>query len=296
MAPERSNPSPVPGRSAGLGEYLKRAFTYRWNILLFLGGLGASLLSPWPDAVMPLVMAAEAAYLGGLVSHPRFREAVDAQVYQEDRGSKAAAASQSLAGILNRLSPEARTRFQKLRGRCLEMRSLAQGVRGSQNAASSDLSTSAIDRLLWVFLRLLLSDDALARFQAGTDADEIRQGLAQSMRKLEEAKDGDQRVIHSLEDSVAAYKQRLENYERAEKNANFVQLELDRVETKIQALIESTINQQDPDVLTSQIEGVTESMQSTEKAIRELNELTGIVDQMQEPPAILEADWRQVAQ
>jgi hypothetical protein len=48
--------------------------------------------------------------------------------------------------------------------------------------------------------------------------------------------------------------------------------------------------------LSSQIEGVTESVQSTETAMRELQQITGIVDQMQEPPAILEADWRKVAQ
>ena len=33
-----------------------------------------------------------------------------------------------------------------------------------------------------------------------------------------------------------------------------------------------------------------------EAAIRELQQITGVVDQMQEPPAILDADWRKVAQ
>ena len=51
-----------------------------------------------------------------------------------------------------------------------------------------------------------------------------------------------------------------------------------------------------PNVLSSQIEGVTASVQSTEAAIRELQQITGVVDQMQEPPAILDADWRKVAQ
>jgi hypothetical protein len=37
-------------------------------------------------------------------------------------------------------------------------------------------------------------------------------------------------------------------------------------------------------------------VQSTETAMRELQQITGIVDQMQEPPAILEADLRRVAQ
>jgi hypothetical protein len=56
------------------------------------------------------------------------------------------------------------------------------------------------------------------------------------------------------------------------------------------------VNRQDPDALSNQIEGVAESVQSTEAAIRELHQITGLVDQMQEPPAILDADWRKVAQ
>jgi hypothetical protein len=61
-------------------------------------------------------------------------------------------------------------------------------------------------------------------------------------------------------------------------------------------LAESSVNRQDPDALSNQIEGVSESVRSTETAIKELQQITGIVDQMQEPPAILEADWRKVAQ
>jgi len=44
---------------AGVREYLKRAFLYRWNLLLFIGGAAASLLSPWPDGMLPLVLAVE---------------------------------------------------------------------------------------------------------------------------------------------------------------------------------------------------------------------------------------------
>ena len=62
---------------AGIAEYIKRAFLYRWNLLLFFGGATASVLTPWPDALLPLLMAAEVTYLGMLVSRPRFRDAID---------------------------------------------------------------------------------------------------------------------------------------------------------------------------------------------------------------------------
>jgi hypothetical protein len=246
--------------------------------------------------MIPLVLAIEAAYLGGLVAQPRFRQAIDAQVYQEAKAPQAIATSQSLSAIVTGLSAESRERFEKIRARCLQMRSIAQGVRGGQSKGGEDLSTTALDRLLWVFLRLLVSDESLRHFLEQTSVDEIQSRLQEVTKKLEAAKGGDERFIHSLQDSLAAQQLRFDNYGRAKQNAEFVHLELDRIEAKIQALTESSVNLQDPDFLTSQIEGVTESMHSTEKAIRDLNQITGIVDQMQEPPAILEADWKRVAQ
>ena len=78
----------TPGRlsqGAGLGRYLKEAFTFRWNMLLFFGGIAASFLSPWPDIAFPLVAAAELTYLAGVISIPKFRSAIDAKAHEENR-------------------------------------------------------------------------------------------------------------------------------------------------------------------------------------------------------------------
>ena len=284
---------------AGMVEYLKRAFLYRWNLLLFFGGAAAAALTPWPDALLPLLLAAEVAYLGGLVSRPKFRDAIDAQVYKQAQQTgtrKAAAGSESLIEIVNSLTPPSRQRFEALRTRCLEMKSIARGVASQSASSSEDLSTPALDRLLWIFLRLLVSQQALDRFLHSTNDGEIRSRIEEAKTKLNSAAAQEERFKHSLEDSVAAQELRLENYKKAGENAEFVRVELDRIEAKIQALVESSVNRQDPNVLSSQIEGVTESVQSTEAAIRELQQITGVVDQMQEPPAILDADWRKVAQ
>ena len=145
-----------------------------------------------------------------------------------------------------------------------------------------------------MFLRLLVSQEALNRFLQRTDVEEIRRRLAEAKARLEKLQGGDERLMRSLTDSVAAQELRLQNYERAQNNSEFVRVELDRIEAKIQVLAESSVNRQDPDFLSRQIDSVTESMQSTEKAISELQQITGLVDEMQEPPAILEADLRRV--
>jgi hypothetical protein len=283
--------------AAGLTEYLKRAFLYRWNMLLFTGGAVASVLSPWPDAMLALVAAGELVYLTQLVSSTRFREAIDAAVHKETKDTAAASGQRTIQQLITGLSTESKRRFEALRARCLDMRAIAMGVRGRTSAEhGEDISTSALDRLLWVFLRLLVSEEALRQFLQRTDAKEINMRLEEAKAQLEAQKDTDDRIVRSLTDSVAAHETRLANYQKAQKNAEFVRIELDRIEAKIQALIEASVNRQDPDFLSGQIDSVSESVQSTEKTISELQQLTGLMDQMEEPPAILEADLGKVRQ
>lgn len=293
--------SELPG--AGMAAYLKEAFLFRWNLLLFLGGTAAAALTPFPDVLMPLVGAAEATYLAGLISMPRFRAAIDAKVHAAGQGSSAAASAAkvpavSLVTMLSSLPAAERARFERLHARCLEMRKIAAGVRGAagdQPGGAEDIRTPGLDRLLWLFLRLLISRTALDRFLATMDEKEITSRPEQLRASLAEAqKGGDDRVVRSLQDSLASAELRLDNLGRAKKNAEFVRLELDRIESKIQALAEMSVNRQDPDFLSSQVDSAAESMKQTEKAVSELQALTGLGDQLQEPPPILDSDLRGV--
>lgn len=301
MSSDRPKPFAL-RQAAGLGDYLKHAFLYRWNMLLFLGGSAAAVLTPWPDAALPLVAAAEIAYLVGLVAHPRFRAAIDAKIHQAEKGATAAPsqapATRSIGEIVTALPPEARRRFEALHGRCNEMRRIAQDVRGRTaggSEAGEEIRTPALDRLLWVFLRLLASQDALARFLKSTSDQEIRARLDELRKNLAAAKgDPDERVARSLQDNVSVHELRLDNYLKAVKNAQFVAIELDRIEGKIQVLTEMSVNRQDPGFLSSQVDSVAESMRQTEKAISELQHITGLSDELEEPPAILDTDVRSV--
>jgi hypothetical protein len=180
----------------------------------------------------------------------------------------------------------------------LELRSIAAGVRGAagdQIGSAEEIRTPGLDRLLWLFLRLLLSKTALDRFLQSMNEQEISVRLADHRKSLATAQGGgDERIVRSLQDSIASGELRLDNYGRAKKNAEFVSVELDRIEAKIQALAELAVNRQDPDFLSTQVDSAADSMRQTEKAISELQHLTGLADQLEEPPAILESDLRQV--
>jgi hypothetical protein len=282
-----------------MGRYLAEAFLFRWNLLLFLGGTAAAALTPISDVLIPLVGAVELLYLTGLTSIPKFRAAIDAKVYGEQKGPLATATipAPTLATMLSGLLPEARNRFEKLHARCREMRGIAAGVRGAtgDHTSGDNMATPGLDRLLWLFLRLLVSKTALDRFLKTMNEQEMTGRLDQQRKALEIAqKANDERITKSLQDSVAMGELRLDNFQRAKKNAEFVSLELDRIEGKIQALAEMAVNRQDPDFLSSQADSAAESMRQTEKAVSELQHLTGLGEQLEEPPPILESDLRQV--
>ena len=287
-------------REAGLGRYLAEAFLFRWNLLLFLGGTAAAALTPMADVLIPLIGAGEIAYLAGLTSIPRFRAAIDAKVYGERQGPlpTATVPAPTLASMLAGLLPDARNRFERLHARCRELRGIAAGVRGAtgEQASSGDsMATPGLDRLLWLFLRLLVSKTALDRFLKTMNEQEMTSRLEGLRKNLETAqKATDERVTKSLQDSVAMGELRLDNFQRAKKNAEFVSLELDRIEGKIQALAEMAVNRQDPDFLSGQADAAAESMRQTEKAVSELQHLTGLGEQLEDPPPILESDLRQV--
>jgi len=293
MAPNES------ASGAGMKEYVKHAFLFPWNLLVFVGGAALAAMSPHPDAFIPIVGALEIAYLTGLTAIPRFRTAIDAKIAARRRGDTdtpraTGASQQSLEKILESLPAPGLRRFLLLRQRCFEMRSITSGIRGQADTASDSaesIRTPALDRLLYLFLRLLVSQNGLDRFLRSTSEKDLDAKLSDVRARLETAKAAnDERVTRSLQDSLADAELRLDNYRKATKDAEFVAIELDRIETKIQALIEMGVSRQDPDYLSHQVTAAAESMQHTEAAVNQLQHLTGLADQIEEPPPILEAN------
>jgi hypothetical protein len=304
LFPTRS-PADTSSRSSVL-EYLKHAFRYRWNLLLFLGGAALGAMSPWPDAILPLLGGLEIAYLTAMLSSDRFRTGIDAKLAAEARGASlredpraSQAAQQSLQRLLDALPLPSMRRFMLLRQRCFEMRDIASGVRGhaagTDPAPSDSISAPSLDRLLFLFLKLLVTQAGLDRFLKSTSEQELSLRLEDVKKKLTAAQaSNDERVTNSLKDSVADAELRLDNYRKSKKDSDFVAVELDRIETKIQALIEMGVSRQDPDFLSTQVTAAAESMQHTEDTVNQLQHLTGLADQLEEPPAIMSANLDRV--
>ncbi|MEP6690136.1 MAG: hypothetical protein ABJD07_03210, partial [Gemmatimonadaceae bacterium] len=226
---------------ASILTYVKHAFLVPWNLVLFLGAAVGAAVSPYPDAFLPILGAAELGYLGLMSSLPAFRLAIDAKLHKDARTDEQLAradAGASLMDILVALTAEDRLRFERLRRRCRDMRTLASEVQGDTGTSTvGDLRTSGLDQLLWGFLRLLRHHNALDRLLQTMNELEITTTITDVQTGLSQAKlANDDRLQHSYEDRLATAQQRLEYFQRTTKDARFVRAELDRIEEKIRAL------------------------------------------------------------
>ena len=282
---------------------------FRWNVLVFGGAAAAAIVSGHADIALPLVAAAEVVYLAGLTTLPRFQGAIDAKARSEERGQtgqRSAVSPQDVGDardrileVLKSLTEDRRSRFLRLRARCVEMSRIANAVRGDTrdaSGASTELRTPALDRLLWVFLRLLLSEQAISRFLQAADEATIDKtvGELKVRRKkradsVGEANQADDRIIRSLDDSISTAEARKENVEKARNNAEFIATELDRLENKIQAVTELAVGHTDPNEMSSRIDAISEGISQTEQTIRELQQITGVSDG-DATPSILDTD------
>ena len=244
--------------------YFGAAFRNKWNLLLFGAGAAFAVLSPFPDALVPMVLGVEGLVALGLASHPRFQQAVDAQLHKTNRSATAVSSSQTFLKLLDRLDPRDRTRFRQLVTHCEQMQDLASGV-GSGPSPADDMRQTALNRLLFFHLRLLITRDSLLTFLEQSNLLEIKDRQVRTERQLATARaNNDARLVGSLEDTLKDLTTRIANLEKAEHDAKFIEVELERIEGKAQALAESAIARQDPTELAAQVTAFTDTLKLSE--------------------------------
>jgi len=270
-----------------LGKYLKAAFLNHWNLLGFIGGTVFAFLTGQPDIVFPLVAAAELTYLGLLGTHAKFQKSVDAQQAKAKRRQGSESAEEALQRITRALPEASLDRYESVRARAMELRKIADDLRepggGSAPRPFEKLQLQGLDRLLWIYLRLLYSEHALERFLSHTSERAIKADIGRIQLRMEkyaedEASPRRQKARKALEDNLVTSKARLENLQKARENHELVQLEIERLENKIRSLSELAVNRQEPEFISDQVDSVAASLIETEQTMQELEFATGFGD------------------
>ena len=145
---------------------------------------------------------------------------------------------------------------------------------------------------MWIHLRLLYTQYALAQFLQKTRADQIQQDIDKLEKQIAQlpADDKDprrQRVRAALQDNLETSRSRLANLNKARENYQLIGLEIDRLENKIRSLSEMAVNRQEPEFISSEVDHVASSMVDTERTMNELQFATGLTAADNEPPELL---------
>src|SRR5262249_12130334 len=134
---------------------------------------------------------------------------------------------------------------------------------------------------------------SLGKFLERTSPKQMKQEIDATERRLNAAPADDpsphtQKMRRALEDSLQTGKDRLANYEKARANYELVQLEIDRLENKIKSLAELSVNRQEPDFISGQVDQVAGSMLETEKTMNELQFATGLAPVDEQVPELMQ--------
>jgi hypothetical protein len=266
--------------------------------------MGFALLSGHPDVFAPLVLAGEVTYLGMLGTHPKFQRYVDAQEAMAGREPGSVLAAEAFERMIKALPSRQLRRFEGLLSRCHSLRQIAQQMRASEEIGLGadplpleDIQLSGLDRLLWIYLRLLYTQHMLERFFESTSEARIRDEIRRLEERLartpaaEAAGSSPRQVIRkAIEDNLETCRGRLANLQKARENSELVEAEIERLENKIQSITEMAINRQDPQFVTGQVDQVAESLVRTEQTMNELRFATGLDPADDATPSIIPRD------
>jgi predicted nucleic acid-binding Zn-ribbon protein len=272
-----------------VGAYLKTAFTTRWNLLLFGGGIAAAFISGFPGIVLPLVLAGEVYYLASMLANERFRSAVEAQDAKSRRAAEALGAREAYERIRKNLPPALLKRFDQLRDHCLKLVELGGSMRGPDGSGPDKTALESLDRLLWGYLRMIWGASTLSNFLDHTDDGAIRARIADLERRLARLpKDdpGSAQMRTALEDHLKTSQERLDNIDEARRKLDLVAAEIERLEAKIAALAESSVAKRDVTDIAQRVDEVAEGMRKTDETMRQL-QLPPELEDLDEPPAML---------
>lgn len=278
------------------GTYLQAAFYNRWNLLFLSGAIVASFIAPMHDVGLALAAAAEIAFLAFCSTNERFQRVVDSQADASVENKTAEQMRLRFNQLFYGLDTAAQARFNELRARCEVLRDVKLGP-GDEDAALrlekvADLQLSGVNRLLWVYLKLLHTRATLMHFFKATNEGEIKNLIEVTRLRLEaipasSTDDINEKKRRSLDDTLRTATARWDNWKRAKENSEYVELELERIAAKLTALAELAINRQDPDRITTEVDQVTQSVQTTEQTMSELHDITGFTPEDLVAPQIL---------
>jgi hypothetical protein len=270
-------------------EYVRAAFSARpvgmfvppnWVGIAAMGFLG--LLNP---GFWVIGLGLELAYLGVLATNERFQRTVEASQLWESRRQW----QHRVYELVQQLGSEGQRRYRALEARCA---SILDQQHAAVIPAGLEAQGEGLGRLLWLYLRLLLTRQAIDRIvreQSGSSSDDGGQ-LDGRIHKLEsqlaDSSLGEE-LRRSLTGQIEILKQRLQKRTEARDKLVFLDAELTRIQEQVELIREQAVLSTDPQLLSARIDQITATLDGTNQWIQEQQKIYGATeDLLSEPPQI----------
>lgn len=272
----------------GLFDYIRAAFSARprgmfvapnWVFLAAVGLLGTVVPGVW------LIGAGlELAYLLGLGTNRRFQRWVAGREMLKHHKQW----QQRQHDLLAQLSSDDKAAYLLLEQRCAD---ILQQQRKTGVAGSAELTqqSEGLSRLMWIYLRLLLTRAAVAKLvsESATGRGE-RESIDARMTQLQKEIDRPDVTVElrrSYEAQLEILRQRQASQRDARNNLAFIEAELTRIREQVELIKEQAILSTDPTALSNRIDEVGSTLNGTTQWMRDKQQVFGQLDAlMEEPP------------
>jgi len=258
--------------------YLKAAFWVGVDVpalgrvpVNLLGVLGVAILGVAEPALWLLGAGLETTFLFGLAFNHRFQKVVDASHLEIREGD----AEQKRKNLINQLPVESQRRVLELERTCdhvLEIHRQADDL-------AVDTNREALNRLEWVYLKLLVAHHNLISMGARESEAQLAKKVADLEAELRNPVESEA-LRHSRSATLTILKERLANVRRRQESLAEIDSDLTRIEAQVQLIVENASMQGKPQTISTDIELASNLFTSnlfgdSQPAIADLDEAYG---------------------
>ena len=205
-----------------------------------------------------LGLAALVAIVGGRSSSARFQKLVDA----ERIAARAEGAEVKMQRAYERLQPASQSRYRALVMQCREILGLGGGI---DEGKVTDFRAGNLNQMLWLFLRLLASREAIEDTLARVDRRQLEAGIESLRARVAGVADPEGALARSLKATLEIQEKRLANLDTATNNLAVIDAELERIEQQVRLVREESAVSGSPEALSARLDSVSSTLSETSR-------------------------------
>ena len=218
----------------------------------------------------------ELLYLYTLSTNRRFQRLVAGK----DRLAEARAWEGRVRALVLALPAEDQSRYRALEKRC---EAILFDQKTTVDATGLEAQGESLARLLFIFLRLLLTRNAIRRVQREAQGGDETTKIEDRLKKLEaslQAPNLSEDLKRSMKGQIEILGQRLGNQRQASEKLVFLDAELTRIQEQVELIREQAVLVTDPNAVSERIDEVSATLGGTTQWIHEQQQIYGQIEDL----------------